>query len=287
MLLTQAIKSFKDYITMIDRSKSTITCYIQELGKFDEYLQTKHNGLVYLEDIILQDLEDFMIYEKERGRSSASRSSSLYILRSFYNYACKKELCGKNLAVLLEPIKVQQKERDYLTEDEFEELVRAISQPVVRTVVQTMLYTGGRITEMVRLELKDVDLRNNMLHIVNGKGKKDRDIPISLKLHRILVHYLKHIRQPEKKTGRFFTTATTGQVSNNYINECIRNAVIKLGWEKDVSAHVLRHSFSSNLLAKGASVVSIQKLLGHSSLAVTTRYLHQDKSKLYDAVNLL
>ena len=103
MLLTQAIKSFKDYITMIDRSKSTITCYIQELGKFDEYLQTKHNGLVYLEDIILQDLEDFMIYEKERGRSSASRSSTLYILRSFYNYACKKDLCKKNLAVLLEP----------------------------------------------------------------------------------------------------------------------------------------------------------------------------------------
>jgi integrase/recombinase XerD len=85
MLLNQAIKSFRDYITMIDRSKSTIACYIQELGKFDEYLQTKHNGLVYLEDIVLQDLEDFMIYEKERGRSSASRSSTLYILRSFYN----------------------------------------------------------------------------------------------------------------------------------------------------------------------------------------------------------
>ncbi len=68
MLLNQAIKSFRDYITMIDRSKSTIACYIQELGgKFDEYLQTKHNGLVYLEDIVLQDLEDFMIYEKERG----------------------------------------------------------------------------------------------------------------------------------------------------------------------------------------------------------------------------
>lgn len=247
----------------------------------------KHNGLVYLEDTVLQDLEDFMIYEKERGRSSASRSSTLYILRSFYNYACKKELCEKNLAVLLEPVKVQQKERDYLTEQEFEELARAIRQPVVRTVVQAMFYTGGRITEMVRLKLEDVDMENNVLHIIAGKGNKDRDIPISLKLHKILVHYLKHIRQPEKETDRFFTTVTTGQVSNNYVNECIRNAVSKLGWEKEVSAHVLRHSFSSNLLAKGASVVSIQKLLGHSSLAVTTRYLHQDKNTLYEAVNLL
>lgn len=287
MLLTQAIDSFRDYLKMIDRSQSTQDCYTQELGKFNDYLQIKHNGPVYLEDILLQDLEDFMLYEKERGRASASRSSSLYILRSFYNYACKKELCKKNLAVLLEPVKVKQKERDYLTEEEFEELVKAIDQPIARTIVQTMFYTGGRITEMVKLKVEDVDLNNNVLHIIAGKGNKYRDIPISLKLHKILVNYLKHIRRPEVETDRFFTTVSTGKISNNYVNECIRNAVSKLGWEKDVSAHVLRHSFSSHLLAKGASVVSIQKLLGHSSLAVTTRYLHQDKDTLLEAVNLL
>ena len=287
MLLNQAIQSFRDYIEMIDRSQSTITCYTQELGHFNDFLQVKYNGPVYLEDIVLQDLEGFMIYEKERGRASASRSSTLYILRSFYNYACKRELCNKNLAILLEPVKVKQKERDYLTEEEFEELSRTITQPVARTVVQAMFYTGGRVTEMVRLKLEDVDLENNILHIIAGKGNKDRDIPVSLKLHKILVYYLKHIRKPEVETDRFFTTVTTGGISGNYINECIRKAVSELGWEKEVSAHVLRHSFSSNLLARGASVVSIQKLLGHSSLAVTTRYLHQDKDTLYEAVNLL
>ena len=90
MLLNQAIQSFEDYIKMIDRSQSTVTCYIQELGHFNDFLQVKHNGPVYLEDIVLQDLEDFMIHEKERGRASSSRSMTLYILRSFYNYACKK-----------------------------------------------------------------------------------------------------------------------------------------------------------------------------------------------------
>jgi integrase/recombinase XerD len=66
MLLNQAIQSFEDYIKMIDRSQSTVTCYIQELGHFNDFLQVKHNGPVYLEDIVLQDLEDFMIHEKER-----------------------------------------------------------------------------------------------------------------------------------------------------------------------------------------------------------------------------
>jgi integrase/recombinase XerD len=73
---------------------------------------------------------------KKKGSSSASRSSTQYILRSCYNYACKKELCKKNLAVLLEPVKVQQKERDYLTEEEFEELTRTINQPVLRKMVK-------------------------------------------------------------------------------------------------------------------------------------------------------
>ena len=287
MQLNQAIESFIDYLEMIDRSKSTQNDYRYSLSKFNEFLQNKHNGPVYVEDIVLQDLEDFLMHEKERGMASASRSSMLYTIKSFYNYMCKKDLCDKNLALLLEPIKVKQKERDYLTEEEFEELINVITSPLIKAVIQTMFYTGGRITEITNLKLEDVDLENNILHIIGGKGNKDRDIPISLKLHKILTSYLKNVRKPEVKTDRFFTTKKTGRVSNNYVNGCIRKALIKLDWDKEISAHNLRHSFSSNLLEKGASVVSIQKLLGHSSLAVTTRYLHQDKSVLNDAVNLL
>lgn len=110
-------------------------------------------------------------------------------------------------------------------------------------------------------------------------------MPINDKLHWILTHYLKHIRK--SKSNRFFALTRTGKVSASYINRCIHDAVEELKWEKDISAHVLRHSFGSNLLEKGASVVSIQKLLGHSSLRVTSRYLHQDTNKLTEAVNLL
>ena len=141
------------------------------------------------------------------------------------------------------------------------------------------------MSEIINLKLEDVDLKSKVLHIIEGKGKKDRDVPINDKLHRILSHYLEHIR--ESDSDRFFAVLKTGKVSSGYINHCIHDAVNKLGWEKDISAHGLRHSFSTNLLEKGASVVSIQKLLGHASLAVTTRYLHQNTSKLSEAVNLL
>ncbi|SPF51897.1 Site-specific recombinase XerD (fragment) [Candidatus Desulfosporosinus infrequens] len=185
----------------------------------------------------------------------------------------------------MEPVKVKQKERDFITETEFHDLIKAIDHRVIRTVVQTMFYTGGRISEMINLKLEEVDLKNRMLHIIDGKGKKDRDVPINEKLHCILTYYLTHIR--ESKSGRFFAMTSTGKVSSCYINRHIHEAVDKLGWDKDVSAHVLRHSFGTNLLEKGASVVSIQKLLGHANLSVTSRYLHQDINKLNSVVNLL
>ena len=165
------------------------------------------------------------------------------------------------------------------------ELVAAIEQPVIKTVVHAMFYTGGRISEMIHLTLEDVDLEGRVLHIIDGKGGKDRDVPINDKLHQILTHYLGHIR--DAHSNRFFALTRTGKVSASYINHWIHTAVEELGWDKDISAHVLRHSFGSNLLEKGASVVSIQKLLGHSSLRVTSRYLHQDTDKLTEAVNLL
>ncbi|SPF47255.1 Site-specific recombinase XerD [Candidatus Desulfosporosinus infrequens] len=285
MLLNQAIKGFSKHMELIDRSRETIRGYDHELMSCSNFVTVKYNCPVYVEDIGLQDLEDYLLHEKERGIASASRSRSLYIIKSFYNYCCKKDICTKNLASLLEPVKVKQKERAFITETEFHDLVKAIDHPVIRTVVQTMFYTGGRMSEMINLKLEEVDLKNNVLHIIEGKGKKDRDVPISDKLHSILTHYLTHIRESE--SGRFFAIESTGKVSNSYINRYIHDATDKLGWDKDVSAHVLRHSFGTNLLENGASLVSIQKLLGHANLVVTSRYLHQDMNKLNAAVNLL
>lgn len=287
MLLNQAIKGFTKYLKVIDRSPETITGYEKELSFFNNFLSIKHNCPVYLEDITLEDIEDYLLDQKKRKMASSSRSRSLYIIRSFYSYCVKKDIFTKNIATLVEPVKVAQKERTYITEEEFEELTTTIKQPVIRTVVQTMFYTGGRMAEMINLKLQDVDLESNILHIIEGKGKKSRDVPINYKLHVILKHYLATIRNPELSSNRFFAIDRTGKVSDSYINRLIYEAVEELGWEKNISAHVLRHSFGTNLLEKGASVVSIQKLLGHSNLAVTSRYLHQDMNKLSDTVNLL
>ncbi|MEY8414822.1 tyrosine-type recombinase/integrase [Tissierella praeacuta] len=285
MLLSRGVEEFTTYMQLIDRSRQTIIGYEKELTYFDNFLSTKYNCPIYINDIQLKDIEDYFLDQKIRNIASSSRNRSAYILRSFYNYCVKKDIVRKNIAALIEPVKVKQKERNFLTEEEFNMLIKAIRQPVVKTVVQTMFYSGGRISEIIHLKLEDVDFEKRIIHIIGGKGEKDRDIPINDKLYTILQNYLENIR--ESDSDRFFALERTGKVSTTYVNRLIKESAHEIGLEKDVSAHVLRHSFGTNLLEKGVSVVSIQKLLGHTSLAVTTRYLHQDMNRLSDAVNLL
>ena len=286
MLLHHAIREYIKYLKLVERSDETVRGYEIQLQGANRYLDARHNCPVYLEDITLEDLEAFLANEKKRGMATASRRRTHYILRTFYNYCLKKELVSRNLPMLIEPVKVKQQERDYVTEEEFRKLSEAIPHPVIRATVDTMFYTGGRISEILNLELKDVDLNNRVIHILNGKGGKDRDIPMGDKLHTVLAHYLSGTR-PETSSTRFFALKRTGKVSKAYVNRMIKEAAQEVGLKKELSAHNLRHSFGSNLLEKGVSVVSIQKLLGHANLTVTTRYLHQDRSKLTDAVNLL
>ena len=284
MLISSAIQSFIRYQDLLDRSRETISGYSAELRYFSAFIAGKYDAARKVSAITLSDIENYLLAQKNRGLSSATRNRSCYILRSFFNYCVKKDFAPKNLAALLEPVKVLSAERATLTEAELELLAAAIRQPDVRTVVQTLFYTGGRISEILNLKLAHVDLSRRVIHIFAGKGKKNRDIPICDPLANILDYYLKKLRN--SSSSRFFALERTGQVSVSYVNSLLRRAADEIGLGKTVSAHVLRHSFGTILLARGASVVSIQKLLGHANLAVTSRYLHPDKSELTETVGL-
>ncbi len=287
MLLKKAIKNFIKYMESIDRSKETINGYEKEMKYFSDYLSEKHNSLVYIEDIKLKDLEEYLHYLKVKGNMSASRSRVVYILRSFYNYCERNDLSNKNLAKLIEPVKVKQKEREYLTEDEFSELIDVMGHDIIRTLVETIFYTGLRISEVTSLKLKDIDMKKKIVKVIGGKGNRDRIVPICQKLHDILKNYKEKIRPKVVSSDKFFCTKKTGEVSPQYVNRELKKATEELGWEKVVTAHIIRHSFASCLIAKDASLVSVQKLLGHQDLRVTSRYLHLDLGQLEDAVDLL
>lgn len=286
MLLSEVVKEFLYYLTITNKSEETIKAYNFDLTYFSRFLEEKYNCPLYINEIKSVDIEDYLFYLKKRKLATSSRSRNLYTLRSFWNYAYKNKLCEWNIAMAVEPIKVQSKERTFLSTEEVHTLIDAIHHPLLKTVVQTLFYTGMRISECLNLEIKDVDLENKVIHIINGKGAKDRNIPINKNLVCILKHYLKTYRS-SINGEYFFATEKSGHLSAPYVNRVLNDTVKELGWKKHVSAHILRHSFASNLIKNGVNLVYVQKLLGHSNLKVTSIYTHASIEDLDNSVNLL
>lgn len=281
------IDNFIVFLRITNKSEETIKGYKKELTYFMNFAQDTLNCRIYIEDVTIELLENYVLYMKDvKGCQPASINRAVHAMRSFYNYLVKRDLYHKNVAALLEPAKLQQKERCFLKETEFKKLCDKIDNPLVNIVVQTLYYTGLRITECLTLTLKDVDMKNKLIHVVAGKGNKDRTIPISNKLHSILSGYLQNVRA-EGESDRFFSSRKSGKISREYINRIIKKAALDSGINKDVTCHILRHSFATNLVSKNVNLVHIQRLLGHSSLNVTSIYTHTTVKELEKSVNML
>ncbi len=287
MLLKTVIQNFLQYLSSIGRSTETLSGYRKDLLLFTRFLENKYNCETYIDEVTANDIEEYLYYLKEkRGYAPASRSRSLHTLRSFFAYAYKKELVIRNVALSVEKINLQQKERIYLTDEEIEQLVNAIDHELIRLVALVLYMTGLRISECLNLTLDSVDLEKKVIHVIAGKGNKDRLVPISNRLMPFLEDYLHH-KRPETTSAYFFCTKKTGKLSAVYVNKELGEAVKRLGWKKKVTAHILRHSFASRLVQNDVNLVQIQKLLGHSSLKVTSVYTHTNLDQLNEAVNTL
>lgn len=288
MLLSEAIERFNDYLYSVDRSPLTAERYIRDMNFMRRFFEEKANGPVFVEDITENDLEDLLSYLKEKDFAPNSRSRYFYTLRSFYKFASKKNIVIKDIAANMETIRLPQKERNYLTEEEVDRVVAEIHYPIVKTVVIFLYNTGLRISECRNLKLDDVDFEKKIIRVIEGKNKKDRIVPINDYLYSLLKNYLDNERDAPE-SDYFFATSRSGKKNISYSHICLSlsTAAKKAGIKKQVSCHVLRHSFASTLVKKKVGLVEIQKLLGHSNLAVTSIYTHTNLEALTDAVNTL
>lgn len=287
MEFREVIALFIKYLISMDRSIETIKGYEKDLNMINRYLIETYNTQFYLEDIKTEDLENYLYMLKDvKGYQAASRNRHLNTMRSFYNFCIKKELLDRSPAAPIEQVRVQQKEREYPDEDEVKELVQAIDHELIRLVVRFLFMTGLRISECLNLTLDDVDLEKKQIHVRQGKGNKDRFVPISDKLKPLLQDY-KSNKRVNTSSNYFFATKKTGRLSAVYVNRVLAETTKKLGWNKKVTAHSFRHGAASLLIKKGVSPVYVQKILGHADLKTTSIYLHANKDQLEEAMNTL
>lgn len=286
MLFIHLIEYYKKYMASIDKAAETIKGYSIELKLLNKYLAEKYNGPVYLEDVSVQDLEEYLFYMKERGYAPASRSRTIYIIRAFYNFCYKKDYISRNIAVKLEAVPVPEKERVYLTAEEMKQLISKVESPIMKLIANTLYFTGMRISECLNLLLKDVDLEEGILTVRNTKNKQDRQIPIHRELIEPFSNYIENWRDGAGNPY-FFCLNSSLRISPDHVNRVLHQATQRLGMKKHVTCHIIRHSFASCLVARNINIVNIQKLLGHKDLSTTSIYTHTNIDELKKAVNTI
>lgn len=287
MLLKTAVKKFIQYIRCKEYAENTVRGYESVLRDFMSFSENFHEREFTVRQIKVCHLDDYMVYRREKGDEAVSRNRTVYILRSFFNFLQLKDYVPTNEGMKLEAVRYCPKERSYLGKGEMQELIEEVGHPVIRYAVITMAHTGLRISELCSLTLDDVDLERRVIRVRQAKGNKNRILPINRLLAEILKRYIETERCSKRATDRFFCTYLSGRISPQYVNKLIRDATENLQWNKKVTAHSLRHSFASELIRNKAPVSSVQLLLGHSDLRVTSRYIHQEIGALREAVELL
>ena len=167
-----------------------------------------------------------------------------------------------------------------LTVEEVERLLGALTSPTCRAVAMLAYGAGLRVSEACKLRVEDIDSAAGVIHVRGAKRNRDRDVMLSPRLLQELRSYFRHRRPPgpELFPGRAGAGTTMTRVA---IAKAVKNARLAAGLEsRRISPHTLRHSFATHLLEQGTDIRTLQVLLGHASLASTTRYLQLSTARM-------
>jgi integrase/recombinase XerD len=262
----------------------TVAAYARDLQDFWEFLDGRarsHWGAV-----VLSDLQDYFAHLEARGLAARSRARKLSALRQFFRFLQREEQVQANPVELLDSPRLPRRLPQVLGEEEVAALLAA-PNPATSTglrdqaLLEVLYATGLRVSELVGLTLKQLDLRRGVVRPL-GKGGKERVVPmVALAVDKVQL-YLDQAR-PRLLRGRtspyVFVNHRGGKLSRQGFWKLLRQYALKAG-VKTLSPHTLRHSFASHLLSRGANLRVLQMLLGHADLATTQIYTHLDAARL-------
>lgn len=282
-------------------SEHTLRNYRIDLGQFYDYLapldNRGHRRPVNIRSIDNITIREFMarLYAKKKKKTSIARK--LAALRSFFKFLCREQILDLNPAQLVSSPRLEKKLPKHLT---IEAVIRFIETPDLdtplgkrdRAILELLYATGMRVSELVNLNLNDIDFKHQSVR-VKGKGRKERIVPFGKKAQEALQLYLSargellaEASEEERDPlalflnyqGTRITTRSVGRLITKYAKLCA-------DVNPDVSPHSLRHSFATHLLNAGADLRVIQELLGHARLSTTQQYTHVSMERLIEVYN--
>ena len=284
MELKEAISDFLNYcIFEKGLSDKTKVSYENDLDIYQEFL--KKRNVFDVRDIKDDHIKEFL---KERNEEETTTiAHNLTVIKNFHSYLLKEGLVSKNVSEFIERPKLRKSLPKTLSVEDVDCLLDIpLNTPFDyrnKAMLELMYGCGLRVSELVNLEINDIDEINCIIRIM-GKGSKERDIPIGEYALYYLHEYLD--QRPLLLKGKpcsklFINNHGTGMTRQGFFKN-LKNLLLEKGLNPDVSPHTLRHSFATHLVNRGADLRSIQEMLGHSDISTTKIYTKISDEKVLE-----
>lgn len=279
------LESFLSYLLYErKRSEETVKGYRSDLLDFLDFL--KGEGVESFEEVTYHHLRSYIGLLSQKGLKKASVARKVSSIRSFFKWLRKEGYIEKNPSALLSSPKYRRPLPRWLTEEETMRLLEAPGKEDPqgirdRAIVELLYSTGLRIGELLRLRLSDLNLEQKLIR-VKGKGGKERLVPFGEKAFLALKDYLSIRDALGPKEDFVFLNRFGKRLSPRWVQKSLKVYALKGGIFKMVTPHLLRHTFATHLLDRGADLRAIQELLGHSRLSTTQRYTHVTTTRLME-----
>ncbi len=268
-------------------SDNSVEAYLRDIDKLTQFLEDKSQTKAPA-DLQLSDLRQFLQWVASLGMTPSSQARIVSGIRAFYKYCVLEQICETDPSVLLEAPKLKRSLPDTLSFEEIERILACIDMSTPegarnKAILETLYSCGLRVSEAVNLKISQLYLDTGFIR-VQGKGNKERLVPIGTSAARYIKSYLEDIRvhinvKPGHEDILFLSRRGT-RLSRVMVFLIIRDLVQKAGIQKTVSPHSFRHSFATHLVEGGADLRAVQEMLGHESITTTEIYTHLDRAFL-------
>jgi len=284
--MRELIEVFINYLS-VERglSRNTTVSYQEDLNYYLNYLESK--GIDVLGRSTKNDITNFMLLQKDKGLSANSVARRLAAIKSFYRFLVRERILKVDPSSLIDSPKLWKKIPDALS---INEVATLLAQPNIRqlqgvrdrAVLEALYATGMRVSEAANLKKDNVNLQVGFLRCI-GKGDKERVIPLGKKAINSIERYLTAGRPKllkGKESEYLFLSRFGRRISRQSLWKIIKRYARQAGIKKPIRPHILRHSFATHLLERGADLRSVQEMLGHSNISTTQIYTHINKDRL-------
>ena len=287
-ILEKYIKNIEQYLDYLKYQKKysyyTILSYHDDILEFFEYL--KREGLDY-KNLVYSDLRFYLMYLKEEKKDkNSSIDRKLSSLRGFYQFLANEGVVSSNVFTLLSGPKREKKLPRYFEYNELEDLFLACDLDDClgqrdRLILEMLYATGVRVGELVSIKVSDISFNERTILIL-GKGNKERIVPYGEYCDEILRLYLSkgYLELNKKNSPYLFLNYQGGKLTERGVRYLLEQIIKKTSIQKQISPHMIRHSFATHLLNQGCDLMTVQKLLGHESIKATQIYTHVTTDRL-------